>query len=328
MFSMALSALAVLFVSELGARFVDASLPEPVEWYDARAQIKVEQMDRLARRDSGTDFVFIGTSMVFRGIVPRVFDAAGGKSNTLSYNAALLAGVPPVMKRWTLEEVVPRLRPRVVVYGLSSLDFQGRRYKRPVRAYENAPATRRGVMATLQRVASRHLKLVRRRAEIRDPRNLDEVRDALAREGRAEGAVEKHRRTMTKAGYQPKKWRAVNDEERDRLRRRVLRGYSISARGTRDVAGLVAGLRARQIKVVLVDMPVPRRLIPLHPGGRDDYRRARRHLRDLAARLDVPLVDMARTMHDSRFVDFTHLTEEGAEEFTRRLRTRLAREGF
>ena len=328
MFSMALSALAVLFVSELGARFVDASLPEPVEWYDARAQIKVEQMDRLTRRADRADFVFIGTSMVFRGIVPQVFDAAGEESNTSSYNAALLAGMPPVMKRWTLEEVVPRLRPRVVVYGLSSLDFQGRRYEGPVRAYENAPATRRGLMAGLQRVASKHLKLVRRRAEIRDPRKLDEVRDALAREGREQGAVEKHRVTMNDRGYQPKKWRAVNDEERDRLRQRVLRGYSISARGTRDVAGLVAGLRARKIDVVLVDMPVPRRLIPLHPGGWDDYRETRRHIRNLAARLDVPLVDMARAMDDSQFVDFTHLTEDGAEEFTRRLRERLAREGF
>jgi len=90
----------------------------------------------------------------------------------------------------------------------------------------------------------------------------------------------------------------------------------------------VNGLRKEGIEVVLVDMPVPDRLIPLHPRGHRDYRAARRHLRAAARELDVSLVDMARVMDDSRFVDYTHLSAQGASEFTNKLRVRLAREDF
>jgi hypothetical protein len=183
------SAIAVVLLAELEVRAFQGSLPEPVEWYDARAQVKIEQMERLRRKERRVDFVFAGTSMVLRGINPKVFDEASPERSA-SYNAGLLAGLPPIMERWVLEEVEPRLKPRVVVYGVSSIDFHARRYKRPLQSYERAPATRKGLMASLQRLCARKLNLVRFRPILRDPQVWKNPKQKLIQK---EGPVERAR---------------------------------------------------------------------------------------------------------------------------------------
>ena len=318
-------ALSVPLAAEVGVRLGATALPEPVQWYDARTQVKVEQMDRSSRRGQEMDFVFAGTSQVFRGVNPSVFDSSGSR-RTSSYNAGLLGGMPPLQERWLLEEVGPRLKPEVVVYGLSSLDFQGRRYKRPERAYNSAPATRKGLMAELDRFWARHLRLVRHRAQIRDPRRYAELMKAVVE--REDGQVEKHRKSITARGYQVKHRNEFNRAEAERLRTKVLADYRISRRGSGSISRLVRRLERRGVDVVFVHMPVPDGFIPLHPRGFRDYRDAKRHLAALADRLDVDLIDMSRSMPESLFIDYTHLNEKGARRFSKKLKRELSALGY
>lgn len=316
------SALTVLLFAEAGARSVGETLPEPVEWYDANMQVKVEQMDRLHNEERRADFVFAGTSMVFRGIAPLAFDELSDRP-TFSYNAGVLAGMPPVQRRWILEEVEPRLNPRVVVYGLSSLDFQERRYKYPVNSYESAPATRRGFMAAAQRFGARLLKMVRLRTELREPTTWAKIR-----RGRQEGPVERTRTRMDPRGHIFKAKKKRGPAERNRMRDNVLRDYEISRRGTKQVLQIVHTLQERGSDVVLVSMPVPRGFIDVHPRGERDFEAARRHIGRIADRAGVPFVDMSHSMSEGRFVDFTHLSERGAVLFSRKLRREVSRLGY
>ena len=315
-----IAALAVMLSVEGGVRALQKSLPEPVEWYDQLAQVKVEHMDGFNRREVQTDVVFAGTSMVFRGISPRVFDRAS-EGETFSYNAALLSGLPPIMERWILEEVEPRLNPRVVVYGLSSIDFHERRYKRPLKAYESAPATRTGVMASLQRMSSHVLELVRFRATLRDPEQWREIRTARKQ---SDGPVERARESMDSRGHIPKtRTKRSPEEEIERLRENVFRGYEVSDRGSRSITRIVRTLKRRGVDVVLVSMPVPRRYVDVHPRRALDFMRAKSHIADLAERLEVPFLDMSDSMKSKMFVDYTHLGKKGAEKFSRKLRNKL-----
>lgn len=318
----AASALAVLLLVEGGARALHTALPEPIEWYDDITQVKVEQMDRYNQRGQDVDYVFAGTSMVFRGIAPHAFDRAA-EPETFSYNAGLLAGMPPVMERWILEEVEPRLKPEKVVYGISSLDFQGRRYKFPVNAYEAAPATRKGFLAAAQRWGSRVLKLVHTRAMLREPKTWKKLRE---KEGKA-GPVERKRERMEAKGHIYKNRKKLGDRERRRMQENVLGGFAISDRGTRNITRIVRTLERRGVEVVFVSMPVPQRFIDVHPSGEADFAAAEGHIERLADSLGVPFIDMSDSMRDEAFVDFTHLGREGAAAFSGKLRKELRRNG-
>lgn len=317
-----ISALVVMLFAESGARAVDERLPEPIEWYDENTQVQIEQMDRYNRKQQRADFVFAGTSMVFRGIDPMAFEEAS-REPTFAYNVGVLAGMPPIQQRWLLEEVEPRLKPRVVVYGMSSLDFQGRRYKFAVNSYESAPATRKGFMASAQRFGARLLKIVQVRAVLRDPDTLAEVQETP----KPSGPIERTRELMDDRGHIPKAKRNVSNKERMRMRDSVLRDYKISARGTRQIERIIRTLERRDVTVILVSMPVPERYIEVHPRGADDFNAAERHIARLAGRMDLPVIDMSDSMPESSFADYTHLSQEGAVAFTRKLQRELHRLG-
>jgi hypothetical protein len=317
-----MAALAVILSAEGGVRAVNKALPEPIEWYDQHAQVKVEQMDRFDRRGRRADVVFAGTSQVFRGINPTVFDQTSD-DETFSYNAALLSGLPPIMERWLLEEVEPRLKPRVVVWGLSSIDFHERRYGRPLKSYESAPATRKGLMASLQRMSGRLLELVKFRATLRDPEQWQSIRNGR---DKTPGPVEKAREKMDSRGHSPKlRLNLPEEEERARLRDKVLRGYDVSDRGTKSITRIVRTLERRRVDVVFVWMPVRRGYVDAHPRKESDFEEAERHLAILAERLDVPFLDMSDSIKTKKFTDYHHLGKDGAEQLSRKLRRKLDR---
>ena len=127
-------------------------------------------MDGLARQRGRAEVVFAGTSMMRDAALPAEMSICRGPGSTC-YNASLSAGVPTVMEHWLLDVVVPTLRPRVVVLGLSSLDFndRGPRQKEAIATYTRAPEIRDDVYARAARAAARVSYLVRYRAVLRQP---------------------------------------------------------------------------------------------------------------------------------------------------------------
>ncbi|MBU1494162.1 MAG: hypothetical protein KJ956_09360, partial [Actinobacteria bacterium] len=154
-------------LAEGSARIAEAAGPPVLRWYDASTQLKVAQMDGIDR----ADVVFAGTSMAWQGLVPEVFTATDPEARS-AYNAALAGGVPVVMEPWLLEEVIPRLQPEMVIWGLSSMDLSTSYGDDNLARYRDALETRTGTLARVEQTTARFSALVRYRTILRRPSAL------------------------------------------------------------------------------------------------------------------------------------------------------------
>jgi hypothetical protein len=309
----ALGLLSAAVVAEGSARIAEVAGPPVLRWYDASTQLKVEQMDELGT----VDVVFAGTSMAWQGFVPAAFSTSDPDGRS-AYNAGLAGGVPAVMEPWMLEEVVPRLQPDLVVWGLSSMDFSTSYGDDNLERYRDALETRTGRLARVEQATSRVSALVRYRTVLRRPSamfgsekediesDFDEAAAILGEGGeRRDFAVD----------FGPE--RGAQVEAR-------FRNYRIDETDIQAVARTVESLRSRGVDVVLVEMPVPDRYVELHPEGADDVARAHETIVALGDVLDLRVVDLRRGYSEEDFVDFTHLNAAAAADLTDRLAGALA----
>ena len=132
-------ALALLLVAEATLHVFGERIGEPQFWYAPDAQQLIEDMDRLEAAGIVSDVVFAGSSMVQFGIRSSIIEARLD-SVTAAHNAGLPKGYTTVTRRWLLEEVAPRLQPARVIWGVSSIDFNGGRPTPAIVAYEEARA--------------------------------------------------------------------------------------------------------------------------------------------------------------------------------------------
>ncbi len=305
---------AAILLLEVASRIFGSLGPEPLRWYDAVAQEKIEQMDAAGP----TDVVFIGTSMAWQAFVPADFTATDAGQRT-AYNAALVGGVPQVMQRWTLEEIVPRLEPSTVVWGMSSLDLAPDFGETSVTAYESALATRQGALADIERFGAARLGLVRYRPTLRSPaslfggsaaKELDESYAEVAAVLGTDGGRSSFEENVT--------------EELAAVQRTRLAEFSPDPDDMRAIRETIASLQELDIEVIVVELPVPERFVALHPNGAADHAAVGNELSAMAAELGVPFIRKASDHADADFVDFTHLTSTAASEFTASLTAALA----
>lgn len=222
------------------------------------------------------------------------------------------------MRLWLVEEVVPRTRPRTVVYGLSSLDLMLEATPQ-IQAYESARQTRKGATASFDRFASRYSALVKYRRTLSNPGSYGTIFKSIRRsdEPVAAPAIEENGQ-----------WVRPSEESLDALadaEKAVIGTFSYRPSSAAAVEEIVSELKRRNISVVLVDMPVPSTYIRFHPGGRAQYRDAQRRLARIAQKHGIPMIDMTRGFDDSMFSDHSHLSLEGAELFTKNLALELSR---
>lgn len=298
----ALGLLLVLAVAEGIARVAEAIGPPALRWYDATTQLKIEQMEEL----DGVDVVFAGTSAAAQDIVPSVFTARDAEGRS-AYNAALAGAVPVVTEPWLLDEVLPRLEPSLVVWGLTSLDFSPSWGSDNLGRYTDALAVRSGGLADLERAASRVSALVRYRSVLRRPSAIfgDEVSRALG----------KARRVLGDDGER-RDFSFGRSERRGEIIVARLRGYDIDPTDVDAVVRTVTELRAAEIEVWLVELPVPNRMIERHPRGSVDAELAHAAIQAVGEVLDVPVLDLRDGFSDRDFVDYTHLDLGPARAFT------------
>jgi len=304
---------AAFLAAEVTARIAEAAGPPALRYYDATTQLKVEQMDRLG----GVDVVFAGTSMAWQGLVPEVFTAndAAGRA---AYNAALAGGVPVVMEPWLLEEVVPRLHPDLVIWGLSSMDFSAAYGEENLERYRDALEARIGWLAATEQAAADVSALVRYRTILRRP-------SALMGPGRHQIDHEfSEAAAVLGAGGERLDFVVDTGPERGRQVEARLRNYRIDPADIDAVERTASALRSRGIQVVLVELPFPSRYMALHPDGAADTTRAHETIAALADILELPFVDLRYGFRDDDFVDFTHLDRGAAARLTMALAGALA----
>ncbi len=312
----AAAALAVALVVAIGAevsvRIWEDDLPESIQWYDAAAQRKIEQMDELG----SVDVVFAGTSMAWQALDPTTFTKIDPAGRT-AYNAGLAGGVPGVMEPWISAEVAPRLEPELVVWGLSTLDLAPAYGDTNITSYESAPAVSDGFMAQLDRRARSLSALVRHRRTLRDP-------DAWQEGGGDEPLFSAVDGILGPAGER-REFDVSPDGRRAQLAATRLLDWAPSEDDLRAIRRTVEELTGRGIRVVLAPLPVPPRFVGLHPNGTADLTTFSETIDDLAADLDIDVVDVAVGYEDDDFVDYTHLDREGSVRYTRQFTAALAR---
>jgi hypothetical protein len=315
--------LVTLLVLDIAVRALAPRLEPPLEWYSPAAARTVEEMDLLQEAQVTSDLVFVGTSMVQHGIDPGRARAAVDELPWV-HKAPLPAAQTPVIERWLLEEIVPRLQPDRVVWGISSLDLNGNRARPTIDVYEQARAARPGPMGGIDRALSRVSYLSRYRAQLRDPVELSRAlrRPSAGEDAEHPGPLPELLTSFAGDGGRP------TARERRRIENRVLVDYEVGSRELASLRRTLAEVRELGIDVALVAMPVPDRYVRAHPRGTADFEDHLTALRAVADEYDVQLVDASRWYEDDDFEDFTHLFRDAADRFTQRLVDELRREGF
>jgi hypothetical protein len=322
--------LATLVAAEAAARWVEPALREPQLYADDTTAVKVLQMDRRGC----ADVVVAGNSMGRDAFDPEGFTAAD-PAHRQAYNASLDAASPALLRRWLLDEVVPRLDPGLVVITLASLDLNANSAasKAALDAYDRADLTATGPLAATGRAAIDGSALVRNRVELRDPLALaaaagrrwtGDTAGRRSAEG-LPGVVGPDGEGLSRRGLRYRHDATTKAFTRQQL----LAGWELDPVQVVALGDLLAGLRTAGIDAVLAILPVTRDYVGLHPGGAADVQRFRTAVHDVAGAAGVPVLDLhdetpAGVADDGAFADTHHLNQIGQRWFSTTLPGRLA----
>lgn len=311
LFRMLLAVIGVLVTAEMGVRLIGPDLPEPIIWYHEIAQAKTEQIEN---HDGPLDLVFTGTSQSYHAIDPDLIDDRLG---TRSYNAGIPAGIPTVQRRWLFDTVVPNLETDTVVWALSSVDLNAARPSPMAPVYDSAFATRKGLLAEVDRWLFDRMALFRHRRTLADPRSWSREDDPL---GEA-------RSVLLSSGKRTPGSINLTGRERRRVRQEVVGDFEVGGRMTEAIEETVEELEGRGIEVLFVWLPEAPRFVNLLPDP-SAHGRAKDEAVRLAETLGVPFIDVSAGFEDDDFIDFTHIDGDAAQRLSARLSRLLASSGL
>lgn len=274
-------------------------------------------MDALGRR-GGADIVAVGSSMVNAAVDPAALTRELGGRRPV-FNAALNGAGARLLERWTLEVVVPRLRPKTVVIGVSSRELNDRgldaahAYDVVIGSRGFRDATGDGTFADrLEDRIAESSYLVRYRSVLRQPSRWGGRKGSPVGSRVNDLGVLRALRIFDNATYAttPRLSRATAT--------RSLNDLTFGGRETAALGRLVTGLTSRGIRVVLLEMPITEDEIRLHPAGAADYARFEALLaRFAAAHPAVRVFDMRERFPDTAdYRDPHHLNGTGKARFT------------
>ena len=297
----------VALIGEVVLRIVARRLPEPLAWHAWEAQNKVAAMQALAR-DGGASVVLIGASDINAGLdADAMTEMLGGDRPV--FNAALNGATTRTMELWTLDVVIPLLKPDIVVVGMntSALNDNGyggarsaKKLRRSVgwrRAHSPKSGARRLSLFLegsylfryrnflfeptiarrrrwyrIRRFKSDPLYLFRkRRGQFAAVSKLGMLRAGNVFSGAGYGAPERIVRVWSD--------QYVND-------------YSVGGPERAALMRLIAGARAASAEVLIVQVPNSADWITYHPHGAADFEAFTQILRSIVAETGVQFHDM------------------------------------
>lgn len=303
--------------AEFGARLAERRLPDYPWWHDRLTTGKWHQLRSL---DGPVDVLLAGSSQMLTALDPLALVS----SPRHCYNAALYRGVPTVMAEWLELVVLPRTRPRVVVWGVSILDlndngtFHSGVYER-FSASAAHPA--RGPSRLKPRLAlARRAPMLRRpRALLRtmrmpDPHEGKPLSQLLGPMGKGLEYVrfDSYRLTPQKAAF---------------VREEITTDFAMGGRQADALRAGAAAVRRSGADLVLLEMPATDEFYEMYPRQHEDLRDARALLEAMAAELGVPFVPVQDDLPEEWFTDCVHLNGVGMNAWTQDAAERLAQVG-
>jgi hypothetical protein len=301
------SFVAVLLLAEMTSRWLSPSLPiDPGKWPRVEIAQKLDQMRDMANKEERVEVLFVGSSMMAGGVDPVRFTEQSGLS---SYNAAFAGPSMRTITPWTLDIVVPLLKPRFVVLGVQSRELSDNGPKNEV-MYEKfvaSPGYREAASNVALQIGGKLENLsefLRNRRILREPSQLfaADSEEALATAAIRHEIGPRGRRNDAAGSYHNSR------KFSQALLDKALIDYEVGGPELAALAKLETGLRRQGVELIIMNMPVTDDYWEAHEdpiGNRASYRSA---LEDVVDRAGIRLVDAEDAFPDAEeFRDPMHL---------------------
>lgn len=295
--------LAVLVVAaEALARLLERRLPAYRFWHDQLTTGKWHQL-RALRSEPPVDVVLAGSSQMLAALDPTAMPFR-------CYNAALYRAVPTVTAEWLRDEVLPAVRPRLVVWGVSILDLNdnGLFHSGIHERYTASPARHPGWRLWLlvhSALARRGRTLLRPAPDV-DPTRTKPLPALLGPMGKG----------MEYVAFDEYR---LSDDKREFIETQIVAGFAMGGAQAAALRSGVETVRAAGADVMLVEMPCTEEFVLMYPRGWDDVAEARRLLASLASEVGVAFVPASDDLPQRWFADCVHLNGVGMRELSARV---------
>ncbi len=296
---------AVLLLAELVARSVAPTLPvDPGKWPRIEIAQKLDQMRGYVNDEKPFDAAFVGSSMMAGGIDPLAFTR---RSDVRGYNAAFSGPSMRTITPWTLDIVEPLLEPEAVVLGIQSreLSNNGPANKTLFESFMSSPGYRETTSNIALRFGGaldRISYFLRYRRAFREPTELFRAKGSAALEA-ADVSQE-----IGPLGMRVQRDIPYHDTEHFRtwLYKRMLYDFEVRGPDYSALVRLYRELRERDVRLVVVNMPVTDAYWEAHraSSSRRRYHAALERFLDDA---DVTFVDAEGALSPAAFRNPMHL---------------------
>jgi hypothetical protein len=309
-------ALLVLLLAELTVRVEASRLAPPLTWLTPEGQVKVGQMRALRAAGKTGGVVFLSSSVLDVGLDPGAFASDSGTKLRV-YNGSLSGANMDELRWWADRIVVPLLRPRLIVVGLSSREFNANdpQAQKLAAQFFDSPSVRRvdgreTLGQRVERYAGDISYLFRYRKSLRRPSQVLHQNATIQLQKRYFSSPLGQEMVLSQQSF-----RHDLDAE---FAATFANQFEVSPSKVAVFDGLLDDLRRTGATVVVVDAPVTQDYINVHPRKQADYNAYRQALRDSATHAGLRTVSFP-VWNTTLFADPVHLNERGAQWLALRL---------
>lgn len=318
----------VFLLVNAAANAIGPGLSPTLDFNNPIAQAKHDQIDARAAQGC-TDLVIAGASVASYGIDPERLAAQLGDID--AYNAALFGSLLEVETDWLERFVLPELEPSTVVYVLPTAVFHtdsaGLAFN--LDEWQNARATRTGLLAETDRTAADLFPLYRYREQLTDADQLlrwFSGRPALETAGLGDSALRASGFTTKPGVWSPNGPRSPRDLE---ILQRRYENWDLDPGELDALADFTTATLASGTQILYVLPPMSAANIAAHPEGQADIDRYRATVHEAGAAAGVPVIDLSGlALSDDDYADPIHLRERGARTLTDTLAAELIDQGI
>lgn len=339
--AVALAAL-LLLAGELGLRFLvqNREVEHPRIWHSQDLSEKLDLADELAAATDGLEVVFTGNSRAEFGFNPRLLQNEG----ISAFNFGLAGISVPVQCLLVREVIVPRYRPRVLVWGVTPRDLNaGSPYiRRQTEQILSSPAekalNRGGVGGWFAFQAMQNSALIAYRHNVQAwldvvtaddcPESLSDLEDRYALNSdqveaiREEGLLTPPKEYGFNAlGHRP--CHGVYAGHRSNYYYKVLQSYRVSEEWRREFAATLAWCRGQGVEVLVVNFPSHPAFWSYTPRPEDVNREYLAAVTSACRQGGATFIDYEPEAGDrfgnDCFRDPNHLNFRGSRRLTRRI---------
>jgi hypothetical protein len=279
------------------------------------AELHRSRLERAVADGGPIDCLFIGSSSVRQGLDPQAFAEAyrrhtGGDIHCFNFG---VPGMTASTAGMMAEIIVRRYHPRLLVYGASPFDFSERAYRasKATRGLEGLPWVQYQLGTfTLTGWLVEHSDAYRRYLTHRNwmrPTYWQYLADTRAWE--AQTLVLGYLRTR-----QSQSITVMPDAEKQKFFSNVTLNYRLSD-ARLDALARMARLRDRSVRVIVVEMPLPRTMTTFFPGAEIAYREFFDAVDSVERARGLPFwrTTSLHLVPDDGWADYGHMNTIGAQ---------------